>query len=223
MVHLEGVGDVFQLDGVSRRSASRHDGGANAALRNQPDASRRPADLRIGAACLRFAQLWRRFAHDFTDGAHSDEYNSIKHGLRVRSGGFHFAVAMEDNPGEPAPADRWKSLGGSDFGSTFYRFEPLLGEPNKHNIRGKASMHNWNPENYLNGLSLLSVSLQNVLSFALARNGVTEKLEYFYPSEDHAWESPWAKNIGVTSMTMIEYVLWRSDNARLSRSDPREV
>ena len=53
-----------------------------------------------------FAGLWRRLSSDFVNEKHVYEYNSIKHGLRAKMGGFYFAMGAEDVPGVPAPHPR---------------------------------------------------------------------------------------------------------------------
>lgn len=42
-----------------------------------------------------FAQLWQRLAHEFLDKNYVDEYNSLKHGFRIRAGGFGLAIGLE--------------------------------------------------------------------------------------------------------------------------------
>ncbi len=49
-----------------------------------------------------FGRLWKWFASEFVNENLAQEYNGIKHGLRVRSGGFDLAMGYEDIPGIPS-------------------------------------------------------------------------------------------------------------------------
>ena len=64
----------------------------------------------------RFARLWARLAHQFLNQKAINEYNSLKHGFRVRPGGFSLAVGRESSPGVLAPGEVMKSMGGSNYG-----------------------------------------------------------------------------------------------------------
>ena len=66
-----------------------------------------------------FASLWSKFASDFLDEGFSNEYNSIKHGFRVRPGGFHLSIGINEKPGEPAPREKMRLLGKSEYGSSY--------------------------------------------------------------------------------------------------------
>ena len=50
-----------------------------------------------------FSLLWQRLAHEYRDQNHVDEYNSLKHGFRVRSGGFALAGGIEHEYGVSPP------------------------------------------------------------------------------------------------------------------------
>ena len=76
-----------------------------------------------------FACLWRRFAEDFLCEHTAEEYNSIKHGLRLQIGGFNLQSFVEKMHGEPPDLENWpedmRSLRGSAFGSAFFVSERL--------------------------------------------------------------------------------------------------
>ena len=126
-----------------------------------------------------FAAAWALFAHDFSDEKGTEEYNSIKHGFRIKTGGFHLGIAREDTPGIPAPLERMQLLGGSDFGSSFFTPErnddPKKADKDtghfKRHFRVRRNSRNWAPETSFYGLHLLSISLQNILSFLKAIHG----------------------------------------------------
>jgi len=76
-----------------------------------------------------FAVLWSRLATDYQNDLYTREYNSMKHGLRVRPGGFELRVGLEETPGVAAPPENMKSLGASLYGSSFYVASPVDGAP----------------------------------------------------------------------------------------------
>lgn len=144
-----------------------------------------------------FARLWRRFASDFLNKNHEVEYNSIKHGLRARLGGFYFAVGAEDTPGVPAPRDRMRMLGSSEFGSSFFVPE-RLGDARNFTVRHQSL--NWNPQNFLYALHLISFSINNVIAFLKIYHGVpAEEVNFAWPSDNDTYDEPWSRSAGITS------------------------
>ena len=147
------------------------------------------------------ADLWRRFASDFLDQGSSNEYNSIKHGFRIRPGGFHLSIGTEDKPGQPAPPERMHLLGKSDFGSSFL-VPTALGEW-PHHVQLVRHSRNWAPEDFAWGLHLISLSLTNVISAAKVINEVpATDVKLHWPSELSVLSEPWKRRptVGVTSM-----------------------
>jgi len=153
-----------------------------------------------------FATAWQRFASDLADDKIGLEYNSIKHGLRARAGGFRVAIGIEDTPGVPAPPERMHSLGGSEFGSSFFIPEKI--GDNKLHFRVRRHSRNWKPENFVYGLHLISLSLQNILSFLKVINGVdAATVEFSWPSDESHFEESWRSVAGVTSMGMDTIIM----------------
>ena len=110
-----------------------------------------------------FSRAWKRLAEDFVNKKIQQEYNSVKHGLRARAGGFYLAFGVQDVPGVPAPSERMHLVAHSEFGSSFFIPERI--DNDKLNIRIKRHSRNWRPENFLYGLLLLSYSIQNDAGF----------------------------------------------------------
>lgn len=148
-----------------------------------------------------FGRLWTRFAHEFVNENRVLEYNGIKHGLRVRPGGFHLAVGHEDTPGVPAPPEKMMSLGGSTFGSSYFVKEYILSK-DKCNFRPRSHSCNWSPHNLANGLVLISMSINNVVSWLRSVNGVPiSKCRFENPVSEDLFEEPWKESVGVTHFT----------------------
>jgi hypothetical protein len=162
-----------------------------------------------------FARLWARFATDYLNVDHGFEYNSIKHGLRVKMGGSYFALGVEDTPGVPAPPEKMRIVGQSGFGSSFFIPDKL------HDGRNFSIRHhslNWNPQNFIYGLQLISFSITNVLGFLKIFYGVPAKeVQFSWPSEDSIYQEPWNRNTGMT--INWDSQIMESDITPLSKED----
>lgn len=111
----------------------------------------------------KFATFWGRMAHQLLSDSHQDEYNALKHGLRVMPGGFSIAVGIEKVRGQRAAPEDMQSLGGSTFGSSFT--VPLRIEgAEKHHLRLSHRSRNWSWEALAVDLQLISQSIGNVVS-----------------------------------------------------------
>jgi hypothetical protein len=149
-----------------------------------------------------FATLWRRFASDFLDPMFREEFNSIKHGFRIHPGGFSVAIGAENEPGVRAPIARMKLLGKSDFGSSFLSKEKI-GDLS-HHIRFIRKHRNWNPEDMIWGINLISISIGNIISTMKILNGTSaEQVMYSWPQDPKSLQEPWlrTRQLGVTSMS----------------------
>jgi hypothetical protein len=156
-----------------------------------------------------FAELWSHFATNFLDKGFSIEYNSIKHGLRVKPGGFYMAVGPDTQSNAPAKKEKLQLLGKSDFGAKYLVTEKLL-ENAHHHIRIKQKHRNWNPEDFSWGLYLISLSIQNIVSSLKILNGIpATDVSFSWPDELSAFSEPWerTKKIGITSMGGFDPVI----------------
>lgn len=143
-----------------------------------------------------FARLWARFATDYVNVNHVFEYNSMKHGLRVKMGGSHFALGVEETPGVPAPAEKMRTVGQSEFGSSFFIPE-RLNDSRNFSIRHHSL--NWNPQNFVAGLHLISFSIANVLGYLKIYSGVpANEVQFAWPSDDSLFQEPWKRSTGMT-------------------------
>lgn len=148
-----------------------------------------------------FGTAWTRFAREFADECNSQEYNALKHGIRPRLGGFYLSFGEEAAPGVAPSSESMHCMGGSDFGSTFFVAE-RLGSGALHR-RPKSVSVNWVPENMVEGISLLALSIQNLVSYLRLINGDAVKdCAFAAPSAEAAFDLPWAKSCGVTSTSM---------------------
>jgi hypothetical protein len=165
-----------------------------------------------------FGRLWTLFAGEFVDENITREYNCIKHGLRARPGGFHLAVGQEDTPGVPAPAEKMTFLGGSTFGSSYFVKEYII--PNdKRNFRPRRHSRNWSLHNLTNGLVLIAMSINNVVSWLRGVNGVPmSKCRFENPVSEDLFEEPWKESVGVDHASM-DLVITTEHVTPFSRED----
>lgn len=149
-----------------------------------------------------FGKLWASFASEFEDIHFSNEYNGIKHGLRVKPGGFHLAFGFEDSPGAPVASEKMMSLGGSEFGSSYFVKEQIL-PSDKCNFRPRRHFRNWNPNNLINGLVHVSMSINNVTSWLRIINGrEPSKCKFENPMSEGDFDAPWKEHPGIDNFNM---------------------
>ena len=140
----------------------------------------------------------------------AQEYNSAKHGLRTSLGGFSLRVGLEETPGIPAPRDKMQSLGGSVFGTSYFTVEKII-DNKRLNFRPRSHSRNWDPENLANGLVLLSMSINNIISFLRIAYGVSaSSCKFSTPSSRDAFDTPWQNPVGVEDIN-FDTLLSHSD------------
>ena len=165
---------------------------------------------RLNQARKLFADLWLKFAGDFTDKLNAKEYNSIKHGLRVRSGGFSLKIGREHEYGVPPPEKEMMLMGSSEFGTSFFLAEKISGAPPQRkdpHFRVHRWAISWDAEAMAYGLNLIAMSIKNVVSFLKISNGVDPKtVQFTRPAEDDYFCKPWERSSDVLSIGMDSVV-----------------
>lgn len=164
-----------------------------------------------------FGDLWQRLASDFLNDEFRKEYNSIKHGYRAQPGGFQMAIGIEKEPGIPAPPERMQSLGGSDYGSSFFVEE--FPTKDKNNIRLRNKSRNWIPENFFYALILIKMSLCNIKSFLQIVNGIDpETVKFTWPENLTDFDKHWKETPGVLSSS-FDTIVKASDIKAMSKEE----
>ena len=147
-----------------------------------------------------YAKLWQKLAHEFLDEVHIQEYNSLKHGFRIKSGGFALAVGKEHEYGVPPPANEMQLLGESEHGTTFFKLEPIGTTPGNRSLRSRRISLNWKIEKIALLIQLVSMSIRNITSALQIINGSNpSELEFVRPTEDSDFDKPWQFSPGVTN------------------------
>jgi hypothetical protein len=160
-----------------------------------------PDESPKGATAQRFATLWTRLACEFVDEYHIDEYNSIKHGFRISSGGFGIRIGLEHSYGVPPPESEMQTLGGGPYGIGFFKPESFaeLGDACKHHFRLRDTHLNWRVEGMAQAIALVSMSINNVVGGLRILNGTqASTVRFERPVGPAAFEAPWQWPVGLT-------------------------
>jgi hypothetical protein len=104
-----------------------------------------------------FHRLWRQWAQSLIGEAQTDEYNALKHGLRVALGGFSLRLGAEE---ESDQASRGFAAS-SEYGSTYFLPQQIHG---RLHIYPRRRSQNWNASSLTVGLELIAMSIRNVTS-----------------------------------------------------------
>ena len=151
-----------------------------------------------------FANLWQRLAEHYLKEENVQEYNGIKHGFRIRPGGFGLRVGLQREYGVPAPAEEMKTIAYSEFGSSFLTLEKVpANEEANRSYRSRKRSLNWSAEQVALLLQLVSMSLNNVIAALKIVNGIQpSQVQFVRPAEPDTFEKPWQVSTGITNFTM---------------------
>lgn len=135
-----------------------------------------------------FGSFWTRLARDFLSSEIRAEYNGMKHGFRIGSGGSWINIGLEETPGVPCPPEKMKVVGGSEFGSTFFEPEELC----KHDLGLVHRAVNWDPFALAGRIRLVAMSLRNLVSFLSIWHGAEPaSVQFQWPEELDAFDEVW--------------------------------
>jgi hypothetical protein len=149
------------------------------------------------------AKLWARLANDFLDDFLLAEYNSIKHGFRVRLGGMQFSFSPKGTKDEKPPDSSYIPIGTSKVGAFFFVGDRIANAPTKKpdlHFRLKRCHVNSHPEFTAQALFLVAQSIRNVASFLKAVNG-QKKFQVFTFKKENVVEETWKKQSGLKHFT----------------------
>ena len=172
----------------------------------------------------RFAVLWARLAADFLDPQTIAEYNGIKHGFRVRSGGFSLRVGTEHQYGVPPPEEEMGDWRGGLFGSSFYSADPIGSRSNRgpHFTLRQHSL-NWLPDNTIGRMLLAAMSIKNVRSFLTIVNGrKAGEAAFDRPGNSADFDLPWERSPGITSFS-LDLTVGEKDIYRASKKELLDI
>ena len=119
-----------------------------------------------------FGRFWARLAREFLTEQHADEYNSIKHGLRLtpKLGGTVITVAFPDDNGDPPPSSEFVPIIMGNYGNRFYVRKVIARPEGAQHLSLKDSFTNWEPEGLCTDLEIISACIHNVRTWLLTCN-----------------------------------------------------
>lgn len=166
-----------------------------------------------------FSTFWTLLAHEFTDQNHVDEYNSLKHGFRVRPGGFTLEIGIEKVSGVSPPEEEMQQISQSDYGTTFVKIETVGNLKGNRSVRARDVSINWKIEKIVLLAQLVAMSINNVVSgLKLSSGAEAGTCKFERPQNDEDFERPWEYSPGVTAFNM-DYVIGPSMVASLTRKN----
>jgi hypothetical protein len=166
-----------------------------------------------------FADLWVRLTGELNNQTYVEEYNALKHGFRIRPGGFTLAVGVEHEYGVPPPASELEAIGHSAFGASFFKIEPLGFVKGNRHIRSRQTSVNWSLERTILLHQLVNMSINNVVSaLKVVNHYKPNECKFLRPENDSDFSQPWMHNTGVISMSS-DHELDESRLPRLSRTE----
>jgi hypothetical protein len=148
-------------------------------------------DDSAGAALDLIGKQWRVLGGEFIE-IPADEYNGIKHGFRVRAGGFRLMVG---NPGVTGPTDsELLTLSDSKYGMNYHSLEKV--PDMKAHFTLTRHFANWDPERLTTRLRWIALSLRNFVALLRAANSpvpITATLEW--PTSENALGRTWTEKM----------------------------
>lgn len=169
-----------------------------------------------------FAQLWHYLANEFLNENYINEYNSLKHGFRVRAGGFGLAIGREPSHCVAPSEEAMNIISYSEWGTTFYKLETVGDKKKNRSLRSRMISLNWNIEKTALLIQLISVSIANIKSALKITNGINpSSIKFFRPDTDDAFERPWSicdgESFGVDPVINLRQIVHLSREDLLKR------
>jgi hypothetical protein len=178
-----------------------------------------PETDRQGATIEKFARLWHKLSRELTEQTLIDEYNALKHGFRVRPGGFALAVGVEPQVGTTPPPSEMRLVGKSEYGATFFKIETLWPEQRSRSVRSRRTSVNWSIERVVLLHQLTHMSINNVVSaLKIVNNVAASECRFLRPQNDEDFDEPWKHSPGVTNMN-FDHVIDETNARPVSKQE----
>jgi hypothetical protein len=136
--------------------------------------------VRMREIQLAFARAWSYLSEEAASEVCRAEYNTIKHGFRLRSRGFTLTI------GDPPIVS-----GGSEYGSQFFSRESI-GDSRLH-FRGRRQLENWLPNATIEKVRIMVSSLHNIKGFLLhIQDALPTGYQFHIPDTDTDLDRAWS-------------------------------
>jgi hypothetical protein len=130
---------------------------------------------------------------ELIDGNSRDEYNSIKHGFRIKSGGYKLWMSTNDNAirAPHATSDKMALITESEYGASFFKLIPLSASKKERGLKPSRVYINWNLTRTIMLIEIAYTFIINVTSALKRLNGVTDELVCMTFPDPRELEKPW--------------------------------
>jgi len=124
-----------------------------------------------------FGDLWERLADDFMNSSMTMEYNSIKHGFRIKQGGFKLNILPNGDDSHTGPTIAVEK---DKYGTSSFGLEKIHGS--KTNFYPNTLQQNWEPDYLISCINLISFSMHNIKAFLQLTFGYDDEItNYKFP------------------------------------------
>ena len=131
----------------------------------------------------------------------------MKHGMRVSPSGAVLSIGPEDTLGVPARPEAMRSMGGSEFGSTFFQREQLDAASKLHFSTRRTTI-NWSAPTLALRLELIAMSISNIVAALLIESGIPPEEKAFHrPTPPDLFDRAWDPVVGVTHIAIDNIIV----------------
>lgn len=149
------------------------------------------------------AKSLKQMADFLNSRVDADEYNALKHGMRLQKSSFSASFAPSDDPTTRPSKEEYIHLGSAKFGSSYLKFERIGSDSasKKVNRLGKIHMVNWD----LNLLLYLAAHTygvgHNLIAFLQHYWSIVDQPQYGHFEDPQNYDPKKDPSYGVSSAT----------------------
>ena len=168
----------------------------------------------------KFAELWSKLSRMFNEKIFIDEYNSVKHGFRIKSGGFFVRAGMENEYGVSPPERDMIAIGATKHGSTFLTIDKIDSQTNSRAIKSRNKTVGWTVEMVAPLCQLVYMSINNVISgLKTVNNFAPDTCRYLAPADFKFFDEPWIHVPGISHISFEPFL----DESRVRHASKSEL
>lgn len=153
------------------------------------------------AQTKKFGELWGKLADMFNNKDYINEYNSVKHGFRIKSGGFFLRAGTEKEYGVVPPENQFLTIDATKHGSTFLTVENFDSAIESRSIKSKSQTVGWTLEMVAPLCQLVYMSINNTISaLKIISNSKPNECTFITPKDLDFFDEPWKHTPDISSI-----------------------
>lgn len=133
-------------------------------------------------------------AKEFTNDHNVNEYNCLKHSIRVKAGGFQLKITPRESEKEKSEQGFNEDV---EFGSSFYSIFQLK----DNHFQSRRNSIAWDPKQNLNIVGTIALLIMNIKELLQVVNGAN-KINLFIPKDPKAFKNTIDRNPTVTNLSL---------------------